>query len=118
LTHDGDLFVDENGDIDLTNGTRQAVRIRLLWFLGEWRFFPETGVPYYEEILTKNPDLESIRRIIRDEVEEVDGVLEARDIRITVNAPMRQAAVTLTVVTSEETYREEVTIDVRLRSDA
>ena len=38
LTLDGDLSVSERGDIALTDGVRQSVRIRLQWFLGEWRF--------------------------------------------------------------------------------
>ena len=112
LTPDGDLQINEQGDIALTQSTRQAVRVRLLWFFDEWRFAPPFGVPYFEEILIKNPDIESIRRIIRDEAQSVDEVIDARNIRIAVNSPERSAVVTLDIVTTEETYREEVLIYV------
>ena len=110
LTPDGDLFINEQGDISLTDSVRQAVRIRLLWFYGEWRFWPDTGVPYYESILVKNPNTEYVRQIIRDEVMSVDEVIDARNIRIDLDKPARTATITLDVVTSEETYREEVII--------
>jgi hypothetical protein len=83
-----------------------------LWFFNEWRFAPPFGVPYFEEILIKNPDIERIRRIVRDEVLSVDDVLDAQNIRITVNAPARSAVIALDIVTAEETYREEVLIYV------
>ena len=108
LSSDGDLVITELGDIVLTESVRQAVRIRLLWFLPEWRFAPEFGVPYFEEILVKNPNLERIRRIIRDKVMSVDDVTDARNISVILDKPTRTAKVTLEVVTDEETFREEV----------
>ena len=85
LTRDGDLHIDEWGDIKLTDSVRQAVRIRLQWFFNEWRFAPEYGVPYFEDVFIKNPDLLRIRRIVRDEAMSVEGVLEARDCRLSSN---------------------------------
>ena len=110
LTADGDLHITEQGDIRLTDSVRQAVRVRLLWFFNEWRFWPDTGVPYFEDILTKNPDIQRIRRIVRDEAMTVDGVIEARDITITIDASARSALIVFFIVVGEETYREEVTI--------
>ena len=112
LTPDGDLLINEQGDIQLTDSVRQAVRIRLQWFFNEWRFAPPFGVPYFEEILIKKPDIERIRAIVRDEVVSVDEVLDAQNIRITVDKPARSAVITLDIVTAEETYREEVLIYV------
>lgn len=37
LDRDSDLSVTENGDICLTDSIRQAIFIRLRWFLGEWK---------------------------------------------------------------------------------
>ena len=112
LTPDGDLFINENGDITLTDSVRQAVRIRLQWFFNEWRFAPQYGVPYFEDILIKNPDIERVRRIIRDEAASVDEVQDVQNIRIAVNKAERTAQVTLDIVIAEETYREEVLIYV------
>jgi hypothetical protein len=109
---DGDLLVDEFGDIKLTDSVRQAVRIRLLWFFAEWRFAPRFGVPYFEEILIKNPNLARIRGIIITEAESVDEVTEARNVRFEVNKASRNARITLDIVVGERTYTEEVMIYV------
>jgi len=112
LTPDGDLNINEWGDISLTDSVRQAVRVRLQWFFNEWRFAPQFGVPYFEDILIKNPDLERVRQIIRDEALSVDEVQDARNITIRVDRPARSALVTLEIVVAEEIYREEVLIYV------
>ena len=110
LTPDGDLDISETGDISLTDSVRQAVRIRLLWFFEEWRFAPEFGVPYFEIFLVKNPNIAHIRRIIRDEVMSVDGVLDAKNIAANVNSRERSARISLDIEVAEETYREELEI--------
>ena len=110
LDRDGDLNINEWGDISLTDSVRQAVRIRLLWFLEEWRFAPSFGVPYYEEILVKNPNLQRIRRIIMDEVLSVEEVRDVRNVTIDLDKKTRSAKVMLDIVLDEETYREEVQV--------
>jgi len=112
LTPGGDLNINEQGDIALTESIRQAVRVRLLWFWGEWRFAVEFGVPYFENILVKNPNIEQIRRIVRDEAMSVDGVLDVRNITVTISKQTRSATIWLDIVVAEETYREEVLIYV------
>ena len=110
LTPDGDLNITENGGIQLTESVRQAVRIRLLWFFREWRFAPEFGVPYFEDILIKNPNINRIRAIVRREVLSVREVRDVRDLQIDINANRRIARIAFNAVTSRETYREEVDI--------
>lgn len=112
LSNNGDLAVNEFGDISLTDSVRQAVKVRLLWFFNEWRFSPAYGVPYFEEILVKDPDIERVRRIVRDEVVSVDEVIDARNVKIVIDKQKRTAAITLDIVTSGETFREEVLIHV------
>ena len=110
LTPDGDLNITEHGDIQLTESVRQAIRIRLLWFFSEWRFAPELGVPYFEDILIKNPNISRIRSIIRREVMSVREVRDVRDLNIDINAHSRRAVFSFNAVTDEETFREEVVI--------
>jgi hypothetical protein len=112
LTADGDLDISEAGDISLTDSVRQAVRIRLYWFFQEWRFAPMFGIPYFEIFLVKKPNLEKIRRIVRDEVMSVDEVIEAKNIRINIDKAPRTANISLDISVAEETYREEVLIYV------
>jgi len=110
LNSDHDLRIKENGDIDLTESKRQAVKVRLLWFLAEWRFSPQVGIPYYEIFLVKNPNIEHIRRAVRDEVMTVEGVLDVNNITINIKSVERAANIALDITVAEETYREEVTI--------
>ena len=110
LTPDGDLNITENGDIQLTESVRQTVRIRLLWFFREWRFAPQFGIPYFEDVLIKNPNITRIRTHIRREVLSVREVIDIRDLRLEINAQRRKARISFVVVTNEETYMEEVEI--------
>lgn len=112
LNHGGDLHITEQGDIRLTESVRQAVKIRLLWFFQEWRFAPQLGVPYWEEILIKNPNLERIRRIVKNEVLSVEQVNNVRDITINWNKATREVNILYFLVVGEESYREEVLINV------
>ena len=110
LTPDGDLNITDYGDIMLTESVRQAIRIRLLWFFSEWRFAPGLGVPYFEDILIKNPNMNRIRRIIRNEVMSVREVRDVRNLQVVINALSRRAVISFFAVTDEETYHEEVEI--------
>ena len=112
LTSEGDLIINKQGDISLTDSVRQAVRIRLLWFFNEWRFAPQFGVPYFEEILIKNPNSLRVRNIIRNEAMSVDEVLDAKNITITLDAMTRKAVIALIIITAEETFRMEVPVNV------
>lgn len=51
LDKDGDLYLTPNGDVSLTDSVRQAILIRLRWFLGEWKFNTSFGLPYFSQIL-------------------------------------------------------------------
>ena len=110
LTPDGDLNITDHGDIRLTESVRQAIRIRLLWFFAEWRFAPEIGVPYFEDVLIKNPNINRIRRIVRREVMGVREVRDVRNMQVGIDPQSRRFRVAFDAVTNEETYREEVEI--------
>ena len=110
LDGSGDLHISETGDISLTDSIRQAVVVRLKWFEGEWRFAPEYGVPYFDNMLVKNPNLVKIRSLIRAEIMSVESVTDVKNITINVDKHNRTAKITLDITTYEETHREEVII--------
>ena len=110
LKPEGDLNITDDGDIQLTESVRQAIRIRLLWFFSEWRFAPDIGIPYFEEVFVKNPNMNRIRAHIRREVLSVRDVRDIRSLRIDLNASTRNAVVSFTAVTDRETYNEELSI--------
>jgi hypothetical protein len=111
LAPDGDLRISDKGDITLTDSVRQAVRLRLLWFLGEWRFAPSFGMPYFEDILIKTPNIERVKQLVRNEAMTVVEVTDVRNVAVAVNSAERTAKISLDIVTSEEIYREELTIN-------
>lgn len=108
MTNDGDIKAGD--DIELTGSVRQSVLIRLRWFLGEWKFSPGAGLPYFEEFLKKRPDAERIRQYIREAALGVPGVLDVKDINVLIDPKTRSADMSMTVVTDEGAYREELTV--------
>lgn len=111
LTEDGDLAISETGDISITDSVRQAIRVRLRWFFQEWRLGPEIGIPYYEEILVKNPNDLRIKQIIRDEILTVEEIDDVRNIVFSVDSKARTAVISFMAAVGDETFREEVLID-------
>ena len=112
LMKEGDLVVTKGGDIVLTDSVRQAIRIRLLWFAREWRFNTSFGIPYYDEVYIKNPNLEKIKLILTREIRKVEEVLDVQNMNISLDRQNRVATVTFTVYTSEETFDMEVALGV------
>lgn len=112
LRQDGDLMVTASGDIELTNSVRQAILIRLRWFLGEWRFGPDVGLPYLEEILIKNPNIIRCIDLFRNAILSVDEVRNVENMTLDVNAATRKGVLHFRAITDKEVIDEEVLIDV------
>mgnify|MGYP001783401160 CR=1 FL=1 len=110
LGKDGDIVVSPVGDISLTGSVRQAVLIRLRWIYQEWRLGPELGFPWFEEVFIKNPNTVKIRRLIRDEIMNVEGVTAANVISVDYDKAKRVAAFVYTCTVGEATFKEEVTL--------
>ncbi len=108
IAQDGDLYLSPIGDISMTQSICQAVRIRLLWFLGEWRLMPQIGFPYFEEVLVKNPSETMIRHLVREAVMSVDEVTGVSKIEISIDKRTRIAKICVEFTASGEKYSEEV----------
>jgi hypothetical protein len=54
---------------------RQKLASRFRMFLGEWFLDQRQGVPYYRDILIKNPNLGVIRSVFRKVILTTPGVL-------------------------------------------
>lgn len=110
LDKDGDLYFDENYDIVLNNSVSQKIRIRLLWFLGEWRWDDEMGLPYFEELFIKEPDLQYFEELITEEIFNVDEVTEVENVEILVDDKTRTASIFFVAITDLEAIKEEVEV--------
>ena len=111
LDNKGDLLFKDN-DILLADSVAQKIKIRLLWFEKEWRWNREQGLPYFEDILIKDYDVNHIESIIRQSIFEIEEVTEVKDVKLTVNRQTRVATIKFVAVCDLETIREEVAIHV------
>lgn len=75
---DGDLALDDGGNFAMVEGSqfvRQLIESRFKFFLGEWFLDEREGVPYYRDILIKNPDVDVVRSVFRRVLTTTPGVL-------------------------------------------
>ena len=110
LNQAGDIALTREGDITLAASPIQAVIIKLRWMFAEWVFDPEKGIPWYESILVKKPDIAGIKKILIREMLEVEEVLEVQELDIIIDPAARQAVIRFQIRTTEEIYNEEVVI--------
>jgi hypothetical protein len=94
-----DIQEDVNGDVLLTNGdltlnsgiesVRQFLSQRLRLFLAEWYLDQDLGVPYFEEVLVKNPNPIVIDQIFKKEILSTRGVLSLEQFDLQLNTASR-----------------------------
>jgi hypothetical protein len=67
----------------------QRLRTRLRFFKGEWFLDKRQGMPYYEQVLVKNPDLTLVRSLFRRAILETPGVLAISRMNTSFNHKIR-----------------------------
>lgn len=117
LSADGDLFLTEKGDISLVDSVAQKIKIRLRWWLGEWRWDEDEGLPYRDELFIRNPDTDSFEMAVREKIFEIDEITEVKDVSVAYDRKTRAGKIKFTALTDTETIREEVEIDGSIRSN-
>lgn len=68
-----------NYDLVLVNGIAQVtqnIKIRLLFLYEEWFLDANKGVPYFEELCTKNPNIAIVDSFIKATISETPDVTE------------------------------------------
>jgi len=86
LDSDTKDLVIENGDLVLVSGVdalEQDIRLQLGFFQGEWFLDESVGVPYYQSILVKNPNLIGIKELFRAKLLSIPGVDEVLSLNLT-----------------------------------
>lgn len=82
LDQDGHDLLIRDGELKLAEGldhVSQNLKIRLQFYLGEWFLDITEGVPFYSDILVKNPNISSIDSILKARILstlEVTNLLE------------------------------------------
>lgn len=97
-----DLLIADGGDILLIDNAErvaQQIQIKLKSFLGEWFLDTSYGVPYFEYILVKDPNMTHIRSILRQQIGEVDDVTKVPDLSLSFDRQNRLLTVEYTAET-------------------
>lgn len=79
MTLDGRNLELVNGDLAITiedDAVRQHIQQRLRAFKGEWFLDLSNGVPYFQDILKKNPNPIVLDGVLKDAILSTPGVLE------------------------------------------
>lgn len=108
----GDLLLDKNGDIQITDSISQAINIRLRWFANEWKLGPDLGIPYYDDTFVKNPSYELIEEKMRDAILDVEEVDDVTSFSMSMDTIRRKLYVTYVVLVGDKSSEGSVQIDV------
>ena len=91
----GDLVLSE-GDLVINSGVdaiRQNVVQRLRVYLGEWFLNTQIGVPYYQQILVKNPNKGDVDGIFQNTILGTPGINSLDAYLATLDTVTRQYSV-------------------------
>lgn len=91
-----------NGQLQVTGGLAQRIDCYLRTFLGEWWADPTLGVPYFQEILKKNPDITVVRQAILSVILQVPGVVSVPSITVDLDRATRRMSVSFEATGTDE----------------
>lgn len=118
LDANGDLLVNDAGDFVTIDSVRQGVQIKLRWVKGEWVFNQDFGVPYFDTILVKAPNLALIEKAFRDQILSVDGIVSVGAVNIKIDAKDRTMKADFTATTTDGEIESEVDLSRGLWNNA
>ena len=117
LDRDGDIYISPGGDIVLGDSVAQKIRIKLRMFENEWRWNRSEGLPYFDYLFQKNPDMDFLEAAVRSKIFEIPEITNVRDVRIILDRKNRSGKIEFTALTDQETIKEEVNIYGGIRGD-
>jgi len=107
LTDSGDLDFDAGGEQDIQLVTdykevlAQRLRIRYRSFKNDWFLNLDDGLPYFKEILKKNPNSTIIEALYKSETLSCPGVLGLNKFEMNLDNEQRQLTIEIEAQTSE-----------------
>lgn len=107
-----DLYLAPDGNIAVLRDTpvgpllAQRIKHRLQTFRGECFLDREVGVPYFSEVLKKNPDLGRIRALLASIISGVEGVAKILSLEVLLDHATRQLTVNFRAQASDGTIAE------------
>lgn len=100
LTDDLSGLLIKNGDLVLTTNSdavKQHVTQRLRMFTGEWFLNLSEGVPYFQNILVKNPNPDIVDSLLKDTILSTPGVDELLSFNLDYDAALRTLIVDFSI---------------------
>lgn len=108
MTLGPDILLDADGDLDMTDGDlkmevsiAQSISIRLKYFSGEWFLDTTKGLPYFDLIYVKNPNLTHVSSIFRQCILQTPGVTSLDKFEVSFNVATRSFTVEFAAQTSQ-----------------
>jgi hypothetical protein len=107
LSDTHDLYVSDVGAtaliVSLADAVRQRTSIRLQLFLGEWFLNTRLGIPYFRDVLVKNPDFSVIRALVRERVLSDPDVVAVPLVSFDYDPAVRTLSITVEAVIRDDT---------------
>lgn len=91
LTTNGDWKI-EKGDFVMVSDLEaitQSVLIRLQFFKDEWFADLDAGIPYFDSVFVKTPDLGALRSVFRQAILDTPGVLDVLELELDLDGSTR-----------------------------
>lgn len=84
---------------------------RFQMFLGEWFLDQREGVPYYRDVLIKNPDEAIVRSIFRQVILDTQDIESLRKLEVTIDGASRTLTLDFVAVASDGTVFDTSKLD-------
>jgi hypothetical protein len=113
-THDLTFAAFDLGLVNDADRVVQQIKIRLLFFFGEWFLDTRRGVPYFEDILKKSPDRVIVEGAFREQIETTPDVQTVDELTLDYNNATRLLSVAFRVTTTFGTADGTLPISVEV----
>lgn len=90
--------------------TAQRIKVRLKLFLGEWFLDLLAGVPYYQDILIKSPDINKVNALIREAITTTPNVLSIEEYEYALNNTTRTLSINFKCLTTDGVVESNIVL--------
>jgi hypothetical protein len=98
----------DDSDVSEVGQVAQHIEIRLKMIYGEWFLNTQLGVPWFEQVFVKNPDLSAIDIIIKSVISETPEVTGIVKYSSSINRALRKLIISFEATTI---YNENVSFE-------
>ena len=106
-----DIALDSNGDALISGGSlslvdgvdaiTQLLSQELKFFAAEWFLDIEQGIPYFEKVLTKNPNPSEIDSLFKDKILSSRGILRLNSFDLKFDSQLRTLVIAFQAVSTQ-----------------